>query len=396
MATLLCTDGVTVKGSPQMICMCKTPLSTQTPFPSAFILAVEETCSRAYDGDRFWNTQSGILAVLDKYGMTDKDALRVAHFLKFAALLQWANFHIALTLYIKVRYDHETNVAAHINDLPCNLLCGVLNASDPVLLVALLHERPDWGCHIAPVLERFTQDYTLKDAAGRGNVALCKWLTQRHSWTAEDARINDCAPFRIAAYNGYVDVCKWLVKHFQLTAADVCVRDHETFYFAVKYGHLEVCQWFADYFHVDATHVHARNCKVLKVAVPHWWMMEWMVDKFGVPQVQNDCCLESFHVADLLLKAVDSHCPLSMCIWVVERFHLTPEDVRRNHNVIFRYAVIGGDLNMCKWLANTFGLATADALDWDDRCIEKFNSFEHAAHCRHSHIQQWLKETFYK
>jgi hypothetical protein len=80
---------------------------------------------------------------------------------------------------------------------------------------------------------------------------------------------------------------------------------------------------------------------------------------------------------------------LDVCRWLTETFRLTAEDARANDNYAFRRAAEIGHLAVCQWLAERFHLTAEDARDKDNYAFRRAAQFGHLELCL------WLVKTFH-
>jgi hypothetical protein len=147
---------------------------------------------------------------------------------------------------------------------------------------------------------------------------------------------------RSAASNGHLAVCQWLTEEFGITRGEARAWDNSALRFAAIHGHLGVCQWLTEKFGLTADDVRATYNQVF--------------------HNQNMCCVNgrrTWRTANILRAACGSG-QVAVCQWLTERFGLTVDDVRANDNDALRFAVINGHLEVCQWLTEKFGLTADD------------------------------------
>lgn len=122
--------------------------------------------------------------------------------------------------------------------------------------------------------------YSLWRASCKGDLQLCRWLTERLSITSTDARYNKNMAFRWACRNNHLNVCMWFVSHFGLTVDDV--RSDLAFEIAVRYGSLSVCQWLVVHFGLTAHDIQPNEAFKEAFKYDHLHVCRWLTDRFGL------------------------------------------------------------------------------------------------------------------
>jgi hypothetical protein len=88
------------------------------------------------------------------------------------------------------------------------------------------------------------------------------------------------------------------------------------------------------------------------------------------------------------LQASCSNGHLEVAKWLVERFHLTVADVRSDNNCALLFSCSNGHLEVVKWLVERFHLTVAD--------VRSDNNYALRSSCVNGHLEvaKWLIERF--
>jgi hypothetical protein len=244
MVRVLCRDGVTVHLPPHAVRQCATLAhmlgdcsgqdgaeSLPVPLHSAAVLRL---CSHTdHDGKvAAWDTDDLL------------DVARAADFLAHEDALR------AICAELGKRLAADTALLDGW-DLPCHMVCLVAHHLQLEAMCQVVLRRPELADVLKPRMLTLTKGVTLSSAAEAGRLNTCRWLTETHHLTPEDARAYDNHALRWASSNGHLAVCRWLTETFHLTADDARACGNYALYMAFCCGHSAVCRWLTETFHLQ-------------------------------------------------------------------------------------------------------------------------------------------------
>jgi hypothetical protein len=334
MATLASSDGVTLPVCSNVLTACAT-LAHATQHCTVTVLPVPFPAA----------TLTMFLAALGDADQVPDDHLAqlvaVADYMACAPLLQRLAARLAATPLVQC-------------DLSLEVWACVMEHVTLEAGCALALARPDLARVLQPRLNALARNVTLQCACSRGHLATCRWLTDTHGLTADNAR--SWRALQYAAGGGALPVCQWLTETFHLTPDDARADDNAALKWAMGNGHLPVCRWLADHFGLTADDVRADNNAALRWAASSGCLAacQWLAERFGLTA-------DDVRADNRVLQSAADLGQLEVCQWLTETFHLTADDARADNNAALQVAASSGQQHVCEWLVKRFGLTAADA-----------------------------------
>ena len=208
-------------------------------------------------------------------------------------------------------------------------------------------------------------------AMTHGHLSLCQVLARGLRMPIHrTSRLLKCALER-----RHTEVVKWFLDSFGV------VREHlfmgSFFEECVKSGDVLFCQWVKDKFKITDQCIHQHISQIVFMAVSNGMleMCQWLVISFGLPK--------NF-MRESIVDAAGSG-QVIVCRWLLKHFKYDQSD--QNFGVwLLRQAVMGDNVNMCRWLSNYFVL-TRDHMD--DKIVLNV-----AATYKQPNVCRWLVNHF--
>lgn len=247
-----------------------------------------------------------------------------------------------------------------------------------------------------------------------------EWLCYLRKWTIEDARKRDCGAIRWGCKYGRLKSLKWLADKFELTKNDVQSLDNYAIRRGIENGHLESVKWLIERFNIDLTEkctVHGNcvirtciDCGMLKTA--GWFIYKYKLlcefdqlkdikykDKMTIERLVYDPARKKatenevysyigrrlelrqllelskrkhWTIADVrktdplydysALQVSMKEGNLDVVKWLISKFELTTDDVRKDGYVLY-WSVCRGEYEFVKWIITTFDIPAEDAIN---------------------------------